>query len=83
MALMLCNYDVVAFGSVRVLSGKHCNRCKCLHPPLANAMQTLQIRWFDKLHGVASDEVKTVLHSFAENPSEANLKEVLQSVTTC
>lgn len=53
---------------------KHFNRCKCLHPLICIPYTPC----FDELHGVVSDEMKSVLHSLDENPSEANLKDALQ-----
>lgn len=76
---ILTECGVLAPGSLNgLLSGKHYNRCKRLHPMLATALQILHFRAFLSLHGPIPEELCTAIATFQENQTP-NGVEILES----
>jgi len=76
----LADTDVLASGSMnRLLSGKHFNRCKRLHPLLATAVRVLHIRCFTKTHGKMPDSRLKTLTQLKRDPSPDCLQQMEES----
>ncbi len=72
--------EVLAPGSLNgCLSGRHYNRCKCIHPILDNELHILQFTSFLDANGPLSDEFLENLRCLNAAPSPSAIVEIVSS----